>query len=133
MIISEFRKTVSKAQDRFAKEQQTTAENIQLALGLNQDGTVKYRLLNNYQPVRLLTINEVLGVKIDLLGKSGMVEGFLQKVLPKVAERKEIDPLQMNILCIKKADALHLFLMDGSTHKGKVELEELISAEELMP
>jgi hypothetical protein len=133
VIISEFRKTVGKAQERFAKELKTTADHIQLALGINPDGTGKYVLYNSYTPVRVLTIEQVLGVKIDLMGKAGMVEGFLQKVLPRLAEQKKVPVEKMRLLCIKKEEKQYLYLFNDITPVGEIELEDLISNEELMP
>lgn len=133
IVISEFTKTVSKAQSKFAKDLATIPDNIQIVLGLNADGTPKYILYKDYKPVKILTINEVLGVKIDFLGKSGMVESFLGKVLPKLSAEKEIPFDQLRVLCIQKDEIQYLYLANGSVMNGEIKLEDLISAEELMP
>lgn len=133
VIISEFRKTLEKAQSKFAKDLGTTNENVQISLGLNADGSPKYILYKEYKPVRTLTINEVLGVKIDLLGKAQLVEMFLCKVLPKLSEQKQIPFDQLRVLCIQKAGKQFLYLANGSQLIGEIQLEDLISAEELIP
>jgi hypothetical protein len=133
MIISEFQKTVGKAIERFAKKENTAPDNIQIALGLNQDGTPKFTLYREYKPVKPLTVLELLGVKIDFLGKEGMINQFLPVILIKVAASKGIPNQDMRLLCIRKADKLILFLMNGTNHVGQVQLEEIIEDADLIP
>lgn len=133
VIIAEFEKVVAKAQDRFAKHLQTTPDKIQVVLGLNADESPRYILYNEYKPVRILSINEVLGVKIDLLGKAGMVEMFLGKVLPKVAVENEIPKEQLRVLCIQKDEKQFLFVANGSQTVKEIQLADLITDQELMP
>ena len=133
IIISEFRKVVSKAQERFAKQLGTSPDNIQIVLGLNNDNSPKYMLYKEYKPLRPLTINEVLGVKIDFLGKAPMVEMFLGKLLPKVCAQNEIPSSQFRLLCIQKDNVQYVWLANGSKMEKELQLDELITTEELMP
>jgi len=133
MIVAEFSKTVTKAITTFAQSEKTTTDKIQLSLGLAGDYTPKFHLYKEYQPVRALTILEVLCVKIDFHGKGDMINAFLPKVLISIIEAKGLTVDRMRIMCILASGKVVLYIMDGSTNLGRANLEDYINEADFMP
>lgn len=102
-IQSETREIIYKCCERYAKKNGIKIENVQLVLGLNEDGNT-YSLCENYQPKEHLSINEVLGVRIDFTGKSLIAPPFIRKSIIRFSENFSLSPINTKILCIPSED-----------------------------
>ena len=54
----------------------------------------------NWDNTKQLTINEVLGVKIDILGYGQMSEPFIVKSIMRFSENHQINPNDISIFCL---------------------------------
>jgi hypothetical protein len=98
-IQSETREIIYNCCERYAKKKGIEIENIQLILGINKDGNT-YSLCERFNPKEHLSINEVLGVRIDFTGKSLIAPPFIRKSLFRFAEQYKLNPIETKILCI---------------------------------
>ena len=98
-IQSETREIIYKCCERYSKKKDIEIENVQLILGINENGNT-YSLCESYNPKEHLSINEVLGVRIDFTGKSLIAPPFIRKSLFRFAEQYEMSAIQTKILCI---------------------------------
>jgi hypothetical protein len=86
LIQSEFRKIVLKCINRYAKDNTLNPDNVQLMLGLNEEGNT-YQIMVNYAKKEDFSIMQVLGVRVDFLGYSKIAPPFILKSLVRFAER----------------------------------------------
>ena len=81
---------MSKALKRLSNEQNCDATDIQLVIKFNGD-SVLYSYMKEYQQIKDLTFNEILGVKFDFKQREFLTAPFLQKAIVRLAEEKNVE------------------------------------------
>jgi hypothetical protein len=121
---------------RYAKSKGMRVEDVQLILGLNEEGNT-YSICENYVKKEEYNIMQVLGVKIDFLGYSNIAPPFILKSIIRFSEKYNIGVLDTKILCVpfkneRDKNDLQLFLYQGY-HKyiETISFEELFNEEDI--
>jgi hypothetical protein len=138
-IQSEFSKIVIKCINKYAKDNKLSPDNVQLRLGLNEEGNT-YNIMVDYAPKKQMTIMEVLDVRIDFLGYSKLVPPFIAKSLIRFADRlkksEEIE-LDVEVICVKDVnekgkEIINLFLYKGGQYIETIEFEDLFNEGDML-
>jgi hypothetical protein len=128
VVAAQFNGTITKAIERYSKLEKT--DSLQISIGLNPDGTPKIILYKDFKlttPLSVITTLQLLGVKIDFMGKEGLVNMFLPKILTRLAEEKKIPLDTLNLLCFAKEKKLIIFAMNATAYVEQIKLEEALS------
>lgn len=134
-IQSETKKIMYKCCLRHAETKKIGIENVQLILGLNEDGNT-YTVCENYDPKVELDIMGVLGVKIDFLGYSRLAPPFILKSLIRFSEMYQIPFENSKVMCTPtqtekgKPDVL-LFVYNGNKYVDEITFADLFREEDL--
>ncbi len=125
-FVSEFKKTAVKAIERYAKELGKEEKDVQLLLGTKDDGKNLFKLLTEYKPLKEITFNDILGVKIDFSGKSMIVPGYIREIIGMLAQQNEIGVLTAaNVIVYKEKEDVKLYLYNGTKPVKPINLKEL--------
>jgi hypothetical protein len=121
-IVDTFYEIIYKACERFGSEEGVEASDIQVLFKLDDEGEVNYSLLKKYNPLKDVTFNQILNVRIDFRGYSQLVPPFIQKTLIDYGEKLQTNPTQLMVMCVVKGkNKIGLFL-----YKDKKPIEEII-------
>jgi hypothetical protein len=140
LIQSEFRKIVLNCINRYAKDNTLSPDNVQLMLGLNEEGNT-YQIMVDYAKKADYDIMQVLGVRIDFLGYSRLAPPFIMKSLVRFAERlKKSDEelkFDVEVMCVKDVnekgkEIINLFLYKGGQYAETIEFEDLFNEEDML-
>ena len=140
LIQSEFRKIVLKCINRYAKDNTLNPDNVQLMLGLNEEGNT-YQIMVNYAKKEDFSIMQVLGVRVDFLGYSKIAPPFILKSLVRFAQRlKKSDEelkFDVEVMCVKDVnekgkEIINLFLYKGGQYVETIEFEDLFNEEDML-
>jgi len=138
-IQSEFSKIVIKCINKYAKDNKLSPDNVQLKLGLNEEGNT-YHMMVDYAKVAEYTIMQVLDVRIDFLGYSKIVPPFIIKSLIRFSERlKKSEELELDVevICVKDLnekgkEMINLFLYKGGQYVETIEFSDLFNEEDML-
>jgi hypothetical protein len=132
IIKDKFTNIATKCATRYAKEEGTMREKIQLVFKLSGDGSeVEYVLYKDYKPLKKITFMQVLGVKIDLMGYSLYVPKFIRGSLVRFCETYTIEPKNVRVmLSIQENEDVFMYLYNGGEFLREVELESLFNPED---
>ena len=134
-IQSETKKMMYGCCERHSKKNQVDFEDVQLILGLNEEGNT-YTICEKYHPKVSLDIMGVLGVRLDFLGYSKLAPPFILKSLIRFSEAKQIDLDKVKIMCIPtknekdKPDVL-LFLYNDMSYVETITFSDLFREEDI--
>jgi hypothetical protein len=140
LIQSEFRKIVLKCINKYAKDNTLNPDNVQLMLGLNDEGNT-YQMMVDYAKKEDFSIMDVLGVRVDFLGYSKIAPPFILKSLVRFAERlkKSGEELKFDVevMCVKDVnekgkEIINLFLYKGGQYVETIEFEDLFNEEDML-
>jgi hypothetical protein len=139
LIQSEFRKIVLKCINRYAKDNTLNPDNVQLMLGLNEEGNT-YQIMVDYVKKEDYNIMQVLGVRVDFLGYSKIAPPFILKSLVRFAERlKKSEELEIDVevMCVKDVnekgkEIINLFLYKGGQYVETIEFADLFNEEDML-
>jgi hypothetical protein len=140
LIQSEFRKIVLKCINKYAKDNTLNPDNVQLMLGLNEEGNT-YQIMIDYAKKENYSIMDVLGVRVDFLGYSKIAPPFILKSLVRFAQRlKKSDEelkFDVEVMCVrdvneKGKEIINLFLYKGGQYVETIEFEDLFNEEDML-
>ena len=134
-IQSETKKIMYKCCERYAATQRMSIENVQLVLGLNEDGNT-YTVCENYQPKVNMNFLGVLGVKIDFKGYSVIAPPFIRKSLLRFSEAHNIPHADVKVMCVPSKDEngksdVFLFVYNGVNYVETITFHELFREEDV--
>ena len=92
---------MSKALKRLSAEQNCDAKDIQLVIKFDGN-SVLYSYMKEYQQIKDLTFNEILGVKFDFKQREFLTAPFLQKSIVRLAEEKDVPVDEMSSVIVTK-------------------------------
>ena len=102
---------MSKALKRLSNEQNCDAQDIQLVIKFNGEA-ILYSYMKEYQEIKDLTFNEILGVKFDFKQREFLTAPFLQKAIVRLAEEKNVGIDEMSsIIVTKDSEANKVYLL----------------------
>tara|TARA_R110000751_G_scaffold111725_1_gene210154 strand:- start:382 stop:789 length:408 start_codon:yes stop_codon:yes gene_type:complete len=110
------KKIMSAAITRFAEEEKVEADKIQLLIYTdNPDCEPKYKVLLHNKPLKDISFNEILNVKLDFLGRELIATPFIISSLKKMIRQTNCSYEEANVLIYtmdKKVEdiKLHFFV-----------------------
>jgi hypothetical protein len=134
-IQSETKKMMYKCCERYSKEKGLSIDNVQLILGLDENGNT-YTMCEDYVRKENYDIMQVLGVKLDFLGYSKLAPPFILKSLVRFSKELDIPLDQVLIMCIPtknergKNDVL-LFVYNGNKYVETINFDDLFREEDI--
>lgn len=133
-IKEKFTDIATKCTTRFAKEEATMREKVQLVFKLSEDGKeAEYLIYKDYKPLKKITFMQVLGVKIDMMGYSLYVPKFIRGSLVRFCETFSIEQKNVRVvLSIQENGDLFMYLYNGGNFIREVELESLFNPEDVV-
>jgi hypothetical protein len=133
VIQKQFTEITSKCLDRYAKEYNTQKKNMQLVFKLSADSEAEYLIYKDYQPLKVVTFLQVLGVKFDIRGFSLFVPRFIKGALERFCESETIERGNVRVVCAFDETAnLLMWLYNNTTFVKQVELESLFDTEDIL-
>jgi hypothetical protein len=134
MIKDKFSDIATKCTTRYAKEEATMRDKIQLVFKLSDDGSeAEYVIYKDYKPLKKITFNQVLGVKIDMMGYGLYVPKFIRGSLVRYCETFDIAKKDVRVvLSIQENEDLFMYLYNGGNFIREVELESLFNPEDMV-
>lgn len=134
MIKDKFSDIATKCTTRYAKEEATMRDKIQLVFKLSDDGSeAEYVIYKDYKPLKKITFNQVLGVKIDMMGYGLYVPKFIRGSLVRFCETFDITKKDVRVLLsIQENEDLFMYLYNGGKFIREVELESLFNPEDMV-
>jgi hypothetical protein len=131
MIIGQFRSAVLKCIQAYAKKHSKTEDQVQLLLSLQDDGTDKYQICFDCKPQMEVSFLDVLGVKIDFMGRSLIVPPFIVKALHRLAKENGIHESKVSVMIIRKgSDNIRMCLYDNGSYKKDIATTQIFSETE---
>lgn len=133
-IQSETKKIMYKCCKKHSEKVKMDIENVQLVLGLDENGNT-YTICENYEPKEHLDILGVLGVRIDFLGYSLLAPPFILKSLVRYSENNNFPVINSKVLCVPttnekgKPDIL-LFVYNNNAYVETITFAELFREED---
>lgn len=131
-IISETTKIFSKAINRFAKNEKQNPLNTSflLSIGEDEEKKVEYQLCFEHQPVKKISIMEVLGVKIDLKGYSLLVPPQIKKIIENFALELGSNKVEVSIYLDREDENQVMYFLYKDAHLVKrFELQDVLKLE----
>jgi hypothetical protein len=134
MIKEKFSEIATKCTTRYAKEEATMREKIQLVFKLSESGSeAEYLIYKDYKPLKKITFIQVLGVKIDMMGYSLYVPKFIRGSLVRFCETFDIEKKDIRVvLSIQENEDVFMYLYNGGKFIREVELESLFNPEDVV-
>ncbi len=134
IIKEKFTDIATKCTTRYAKEEATMRDKIQLVFKLSESGDeAEYLIYKDYKPLKKITFMQVLGVKIDMMGYSLYVPKFIRGSLVRFCETHDIQKKDVRVvLSIQENEDLFMYLYNGGKFIREVELESLFNPEDVV-
>lgn len=133
VIKKQFTEITSKCLDRYAKEYNTQKKNMQLVFKLGANSEPEYLIYKDYQPQKVISFLEVLGVRFDIRGFSLFVPNFIKGALNRFCESETIERGNVRtVLTFDEKGNLLIWLYDNTTFIKQVELESLFETEDIL-
>jgi len=132
-ILEKFTEITSKCLEKKAKEYETKKTNMQLVFKLNTEDEVEYLIYKDYQPKKVVSFLEVLGVKLDFKGYSLFVPNFIKGALNRFCEEESIEKDKVRVVMnFNNNNDLLIFLYNNNQFVKQVELESLFDGEDMI-
>ena len=132
-ILEKFTEISSKCLERNAKECKTQKKNMQLVFKLGADGETEYLIYKDYQPFKVVSFLQVLGVKLDFKGYSLFVPKFIKGALERFCEECDIEKDKARVvLNFNEKDELLMWLYNSNQYVKQVELESLFDSKDIL-
>ena len=110
---NETKRVMSNAISRFAEEFGASSNDVQILMSLDAEKDLNLKSCLGYKPQKQITFNEVLGVKIDLLGYGKVAIPFLKNAISKLESENSLS--KGFVFAVYEADevSFKLFNQDG--------------------
>jgi hypothetical protein len=133
-IQSETKKMMYKCCERYAKGMALNVEDVQLILGLDENGNT-YTICEDYVRKVNYDIMEVLGVKIDFLGYSKLAPPFILKSLVRFSKEHKISLDKVLVMCVptkneKGKNDILLFVYNDNQYVETINFDDLFREED---
>lgn len=126
-IVNEFGKVISKACERFGKENNLDRMNMQIVFRMNEENELDYVVLKEYKEWKEVEFNEILGVKIDFKGYGIFVPKFIKDLLISFSESldKQVQSLSIMSLVNNNGEVINC-LYNKNTFVQQIDLQEIL-------
>lgn len=132
-ILSETTKIFSKAIKRYSKKDNVLPQMVSILFSLvNKDGENElcYEICHHHHPVKIVSIMDILGVKIDLKGYSLIVPPQIKKILENFCIEQNSDKIEVCVYLDRNDDTeVIYFLFDNGQLVKQFELKDVLKIE----
>jgi hypothetical protein len=92
---------------KFAETDNLKQNQVQFIIATedNKSCTPKYLYMKKHIPDRVVSFNEILGVKIDFLGREMIASPFMAKTIRRLSMEQNISPDQVKVLIWSKGES----------------------------
>ena len=87
---NETKRVMSNAISRFAKDFGASPNDVQILMSLDSSNELTFKSCLGFKPQKQITFNEILGVKIDLLGYGKVAQPFLKTSITKLEAENDL-------------------------------------------
>tara|TARA_R110001583_G_scaffold140114_1_gene292271 strand:+ start:574 stop:981 length:408 start_codon:yes stop_codon:yes gene_type:complete len=113
------KKIMSGAIKRYAEEEKVETNQVQLLISTdNPDCEPQYKLLIHNKPIKKVSFNEILNVKLDFLGRELIATPFITSSLKKMIRENNCSYEEANVLIYagdKEAEDIKLYFFVNHT------------------
>lgn len=129
-IVNEFKKTIVKRIKKTASQKGKEEKDIQVLLGLDQQGENTYFICEHGVPKEEVDFMHLLDVKIDFMQKGQFVPPFIKKSLIEAGEKNNFKPNTASVMILKREDnSVRMCLYEGNKYVKDVKIEDFFSEE----
>ena len=125
---------LSKAIERYAKENEVSNERVQLLIYTdNPDLEPKYKVLLDNKPLKEVSFNEILNVKLDFLGREFIATPFITNTIKRLMNESSCDFNEVNVLIYPrdKTEDINLYFFVGTRPKKPLTLNYLFNQQDM--
>jgi len=108
---NETKRVMSNAISRFAKEFGASQNDVQILMSLDSNNELTFKSCLGFKPQKQIAFNEILGVKIDLLGYGKVAQPFLKTSILKLEAENELK--KGFVFAQTKSDVLDFLLFNS--------------------
>jgi len=116
---SQTKKIMKAAIERYAEEQKVESDKVQLLIYTdNPDCEPKYKVLVHNKPLKQVSFNEILNVKLDFLGRELIATPFIKSSLKKMIRQTNCSYEEANVLIYtsnNEEDSIKLYFFVNHT------------------
>ena len=105
--------------DKYAKLHNVQPEMVQIKVVNNENGTVFYKICNNFKEVESATFLQIMNKKMDLFGYESMSNPFMKKALVSYADETNDDVKNVSCFILKRNDNIQIAFYNGFKN-GKI-------------
>lgn len=114
---------------RYSKENEVSVKETQLIITTyTPECTPVYKVLKNYKPIKEVSFNEILDVKIDFLGREIIATPFITSAIRKLIKESDCKYNEVNVLIYpndEKGDDLKVYFFIGNQPKKELTMNYL--------
>ena len=110
--------------EKYSRINNINEEQTQILITSNDEDGVNYTICSNWNPNQKVTFNDIMDVKVDLLGFEMMASPFLRKSVDMYAKNYESDSKDMNLFIFKKNKKIGVAVYKDKTNKEVLTLEK---------
>lgn len=112
-----------------AKKNDLPPEDCQICIRYNEEGELTYNLLYDYRMAdKDVPFKQILGVKIDLLGREMLVAPFIQSILKTQAESLETERHKVSGIVIPNGPKdVRICIYHNGTFVKNLNLDEILA------
>lgn len=129
-IQSETKRIMYKCCKRHSEKQKMNIEDVQLILGVNEDGNT-YTICENYQPKEHLDILGVLGFRIDFGIYSKIAPPFIIKSLVRFSNKYNFPLENSKVMCLPNVEkGINLYLYNNNDYLETITFQDLFQEDD---
>jgi len=94
------KKIMLNAIKNFSKKDELEQNEVQFLISTKdkKSCTPNYLYMKKHIPDRIVSFNDILGVKLDFLGREMIASPFIANTIRRLSREQQIEPLEVNVL-----------------------------------
>ena len=128
-IETQTKKIMRSAIERYAKENEVSNDRVQLLIySDNPELEPKYKVLLDNKPLKNVSFNEILGVKLDFLGREFIATPFITNTIKRLMNESNCEFKEVNVLIYdNKSGDINLYFFIGTKPNKPITFNYLFS------
>jgi hypothetical protein len=127
-------KIMREAIERYAKENDVSNERVQLLIYTdNPDLEPKYKVLLDNKPLKEVSFNEILNVKLDFLGREFIATPFITSTIKRLMNESSCEFNEVNVLIYPKdkTENINLYFFVGTRPHKPLSMKSLFNQQDM--
>ena len=128
-IETQTKKIMRSAIERYAKENEVSNDRVHLLIySDNPELEPKYKVLLDNKPLKNVSFNEILGVKLDFLGREFIATPFITNTIKRLMNESNCEFKEVNVLIYDtKSGDINLYFFVGTKPNKPITFNYLFS------